>query len=87
MTNPINDSFNDGVLARARVVVGQIQVATAPRVAELRAGVSFQPTLRPRIVCAWCQVEMSPGDPGGITSHGICPKCAEAERAKLRARR
>jgi hypothetical protein len=29
-----------------------------------------------RIVCAWCQTVVRPGDPGAPTSHAICRTCA-----------
>jgi PAS domain-containing protein len=28
-----------------------------------------------KIVCAWCQKTLSPGEPGDDVSHGICPDC------------
>ena len=30
-----------------------------------------------KVVCAWCNKTLSPGEPDDTVSHGICPDCAE----------
>jgi len=35
----------------------------------------------PRVICAWCQAEISPG--GEPTSHGICVACKAKEAAEI----
>lgn len=30
-----------------------------------------------KVICAWCNKTLSPGEPGDAISHGICPDCAE----------
>jgi ribosome modulation factor len=35
------------------------------------------------IRCSWCTALMGYKDGPDMTTHGICPDCAEAEKAKL----
>ena len=35
----------------------------------------------PHVVCAWCGLVMSTGDPDGLVSHGICLACCETSGA------
>jgi hypothetical protein len=30
-----------------------------------------------KVICAWCNKTLSPGEPDDTISHGICPDCAE----------
>lgn len=37
-----------------------------------------------KIFCSWCSLLMGFKDgPDSMTTHGICPACAEAEKARL----
>jgi hypothetical protein len=73
--------------AAAAEVMSQILRETGPRVARHRAGVSFRPTLKLRVVCCYCGLVMIEGDPGAETSHGACAKCTAEELEKVRMRR